>query len=210
MQTTMMETPRTTATARIYARSYLSLKVVLVVAICACAREEGDRPAAALPADTPPANTNNVSALNNPDTAGWTAGLTAKPGDSMATLLDVRTATHDAYERIVFGFGPESLPGFKVEYIDRPVTQCGSGNVVELPGDAWLSIRLEPARAHTEAGQPTIADRSRTLNYPNIKALRLICDFEGIVEWIVAVAAPNQYRTLELREPARLVIDIRK
>jgi hypothetical protein len=199
----------------LYARSTLSLTVLLLAALAACARDQervnpDDTPPDEAPRVSQPDDTNNASVLNNPDTAGWTAGLTAKGGSEMVTLTAVRTATHAEFERIVFAFEPQKLPGYRVEYIDRPVRQCGSGNVVELPGDAWLSIRLEPAQAHTEAGAPTIAERSRTLDYPNIKALRLICDFEGQVEWVAAVASPEHYRTLELREPARLVVDVRK
>ena len=202
----------------LFARLHLSPTVLLLLAaLCACDREsEGERLG-----DTPPpdgtaavestlANTNNVSALSNPDTAGWTAGLTAKPGSEMATLLDVRAASHDEYERIVFSFGPGPMPGYKVEYVDKPIRQCGSGEVVDLPGDAWLSIRLEPANAHTEEGKPTVAPRSRVLDYENLKALNMICDFEGQVEWVAAASAPQRYRTLELKEPRRLVVDVKK
>lgn len=198
----------------LFARIHLSLGVLLLTALGACA---GDRDQVN-PADTPPDestavaephDTNNVSVLNNPDTAAWTAGLVAKGGSEMVTLTEVRTARHDEFERIVLTFEPQ-LPGYQIQYVDRPVRQCGSGDVVELPGDAWLSIRLEPAQAHTEAGAPTIAEKSRTPSYENLKALKLICDFEGQVEWVAAVASPNQYRTLELREPARLVIDVKK
>lgn len=200
----------------LYARFSLSVSVLLLAALCACARdEEGSNPGDTPPDEAPPAvntpdDTNNVSVLNNPDTAAWTAGLTAKGGTEMTTLTAVRTASHEAYERIVFAFEPALLPGYRVEYIDRPVRQCGSGEVVDLPGDAWLSIRLEPAQAHTEQGAPTIADRSRVLDYQILKAFRLICDFEGQVEWVAAVASPVRYRTLELRAPARLVIDLKK
>jgi hypothetical protein len=200
----------------LYARLHLSRTVLLLLMVlCSCARDEGDRVGDTPPTDSPvpgspPANTNNASVLNNPDTAGWTAGLTAKPGSKVATLMAVRTASHDEFERIVFAFGPEGIPGFKVEYVDRPIHQCGSGEVVDVPGDAWLLIRLEPANAHTEEGAATVADRSRTLDYENMKALKLICDFEAVVEWVVAVGAPNRYRTLELKEPARLVVDVRK
>lgn len=198
----------------LFARIHLSLGVLLLTALGACA---GDREEVN-PADTPPEesttvaepdDTNNVSVLNNPDTAAWTAGLTAKGGSEMVTLTAVRTARHDEFERIVLAFEPQ-LPGYQIQYVDRPVRQCGSGDVVELPGDGWLSIRLEPAQAHTDEGAPTVAERSRTPNYENLKALKLICDFEGQVEWVAAVVAPNQYRTLELREPARLVIDVKK
>ena len=135
--------------------------------------------------------------------------MTAKPGGAVATLAAVRTASHDGYERIVLEF-KDSIPSYRIEYLDPPVQQCGSGEVVAMPGEAWLSIRLEPANAHTEEGQPTVADRNRTLSYDNLKALRLICDFEAQVEWVAATAATQPYRTLELRAPARLVVDIRK
>ena len=195
------------------ARLLLTVSVLLsVFGVAACASdEEGGQPQPTNAAtDTSPATPNNASVLSEPDTAGWTAGLTVKPGSEITTLKEVRTAAHDEFERIVFSFGPDPMPGFKVEYIDRPIRQCGSGDVVDMPGDAWLSIRLEPSHAHTEAGAPTIAERSRVLNYENIKALKMICDFEGQVEWVAAVAAPNPYRTLELKAPARLVIDVKK
>ena len=199
----------------LYARLHLSLSFLLLAALCACTRERDVNPADTPPDEAPsvtpePDDTNNVSVLNNPDTAAWAAGLVAKPGSEMVTLMAVRTASHDEFERIVFAFEPQRLPGYRIEYVDRPVRQCGSGEVVELPGDAWLSIRLEPAQAHTDQGAATVTERSRTLDYQNIKALRQICDFEGQVEWIVAVASPTHYRTLELREPARLVVDVRK
>ena len=198
----------------LYARFHLSVNVLLLVTmLCACTDDEGEqRPIEGEPAaaDTTSTDENNVSVLNNPDTAGWTAGVTAKPGDSITTLVDVRTARHDGFERIVYTFEPERIPGYKVEYVDRPVRQCGSGEVVELPGDAWLLVRLYPTHAHTEEGRPTVAERDRQLDYENIKRLKLICDFEAVVEWVVAVASPHPYRTLELRNPARLVIDVRK
>lgn len=201
----------------LFARFHLSPTVLLLLtALCACDREqEGERMGDTPPPDgtavqSVPADTENVSALNNPDTAAWTAGLMAKPGSAMATLLEVRTAMHEGFERVVFSFGDGPLPGFKVEYVDRPVRACGSGEVVDLPGDAWLSIVLEPARAHTDEGRATVAERSRTLAYENIKALRLICDFEGQVEWVIAASAPQRYRTLELKAPVRLVVDVKK
>jgi hypothetical protein len=42
-----------------------------------------------------------------------------------------------------------------------------------------------------------------------LKELKLICDFEGQVEWLLGLAARNGYRVLELTEPPRLVVDVR-
>ena len=126
----------------------------------------------------------------------------------MATLLAVRTARHPDYERIAFEF--DRLPNYKVEYIDRPVIACGSGATVPLPGDAWLEVDLRPANAHTEEGRPTVGARSFAPAYPNLLELRLTCDFEAQVTWVAGLRSPNRFRVTELRDPARLVVDIRR
>jgi len=146
------------------------------------------------------APTNNVA---------WTAGVTHRPSNrGIGVLYGVRTARHDEYERIVLDFGADTLPGYKIEYVDRPVRQCGSGEVVPLEGDAWLMIALEPSHAHDDNGAPTIQNRDRKLNYPTLKRIKLICDFEAHVDWVAAVAFPAKYKVLELANPTRLVIDL--
>lgn len=152
-----------------------------------------------------------------PDTAAadpnaqWTAGVTSTQRNvsGAAILRAVRTAQHDGYDRIVFDFGGDPLPNYHIEYVDRPVRQCGSGDPVPVAGDAWLAIRFEPAYAHTDAGQPTVANRERTLTLLNLRELELICDFEAQVEWVAGLASPEPYHVLELTAPARLVLDIR-
>jgi len=42
-----------------------------------------------------------------------------------------------------------------------------------------------------------------------VKELISTCDFEAEVEWVAGVASPNRYRVLELRNPTRLVVDIK-
>lgn len=141
-----------------------------------------------------------------------TAGITERKhkGGGVAILRAVRTAAHSSFDRVVFEFEGSSLPGYQIEYIDRPIRQCGSGRVVPLAGDGWLRVRLEPANAHTEQGEPTITDRERRPNHPNLKELKLICDFEAQVEWVLGLGSPNRYRVLELSKPARLVMDVRR
>lgn len=126
-----------------------------------------------------------------------------------AELVAVRTARHDGFDRTVFEFSG-GVPATHIEYVDRPVRACGSGRVVELPGDGWLQVRFFGARAHTEAGEATVADRDRRLSLPALLALALTCDFEGEVTWVAGVAAPNPYRAFTLDAPARLVVDVRR
>lgn len=140
-----------------------------------------------------------------------TAGITEKKYEikSAAVLKEVRTAGHDGYDRVVFEFEGAEMSGYHVEYIDKPVRQCGSGNVVDLKGDGWLEIRFYPANAHTEEGKPTVENREQSPNHKIIKELKLTCDFEAEVEWVLGVASPNKYRVLELKNPTRLAVDIK-
>lgn len=139
-----------------------------------------------------------------------TAGVVDVPrsGAGAAVLRDVRTGRQAGFDRVVFEF-EGSVPGYHVEYVDRPVRQCGSGTAVEVAGDGWLEVRMMPAHAHTEAGRPTIERRKRSLRYPVLRELESTCDFEAVVTWVLGVASPNRYRVLELQDPPRLVVDIR-
>lgn len=147
------------------------------------------------------------------DTADFagTAGITDKKREisGAAILKEIRTAQHENYDRVVFEFEDAEMPGYHVEYIDKPVRACGSGNVVPLKGDAWLEIRFFPANAHTEKGKPTVENRERAPNHKIIKELKSTCDFEAEVEWVLGVASPNKYRVLELKNPTRLAVDIK-
>ena len=141
-----------------------------------------------------------------------TVGNTEKknPNATGTVLLnEARSAKHANYDRVVFEFGGSHLPSYKLEYIDKPVRACGSGDVVPFQGDAWLSVRFTGANAHTEAGEATIKDRTRSPNHTIVKDLKLICDFEAEVEWVLGVSSPNKYRVLELKNPTRLVVDIK-
>lgn len=126
----------------------------------------------------------------------------------MATLRDVRTARNEAFDRLVLEFEGDELPRYHVEYVDRPARQCGSGNEVRVAGDGWLRVRMEPARAHDDRGRATVSVRAPQPQLPVVRELRLTCDFEGQVEWVVGVSSPNRYRVLELHAPARLVVDV--
>ena len=141
-----------------------------------------------------------------------TAGTVEKKNrvSGPALLRDVRTASHEKFDRVVFEFAGDALPGYHVEYVDRPVRQCGSGNVVPIAGDAWLVVRLDPAQAHTEGGQPAIKDRERSVGLPLLRELKLICDFEADVSWVLGLSRPNRYRVLELSNPPRIVIDVKR
>lgn len=144
-------------------------------------------------------------------TGQWTIGTVERkrPNLAPAVLRAIRTGRHRGFDRVVFEFRGSAVPGYRIEYVDRPVRQCGSGDAVAVAGDAYLRVSLSPAQAHTDAGRPTIGFRERRLRLPVIKELQSTCDFEAEVEWVIGLSSPNRYRVMELSNPRRLVIDIR-
>lgn len=126
----------------------------------------------------------------------------------MVVLRDVRAASQQGFDRIVFELEGSALPGYRVEYVAPPAVQCGSGEPVEVAGAALLQVRLSPAQAHTEAGEATVRERERHPGLPILQEMESVCDFEADVTWVLGVAARNRFRVQELASPARLVIDI--
>lgn len=170
-------------------------------------------------AQKPPANESKIIASPTPradetsevgeaNFTGTAAATEKKYEGGAALLTAVRIGRHESFDRIVFEFAGDDIPGYRIEYVDKPVRQCGSGKVVPLAGDGLLEIRFSSTNAHTEAGEPTIKTREMAPNLAVVKELKSTCDFEAEVVWAAGVASPNKYRVLELRNPTRLAVDI--
>lgn len=195
--------------------------VVAMLFACACARPSDER------APANPLTPEQASSTDAPKGGGaarraapsrvdsgvaFTTGIVqreAAPQD-IALLTDVRYARHDGFDRVVFEFAGDSLPGYHLEYIDEPVRHCGSGEATPVAGDAWLEVRFSPANAHTPSGAPTIAFREKKLDLGVLRELERVCDFEAHVTWVLGATRPNAYRVLTLRAPARLVVDVKR
>ncbi|MEX2473403.1 MAG: hypothetical protein WEA34_14535 [Gemmatimonadota bacterium] len=215
-------------------KSVISIAAVALVATVACSGEPpeaqpdgpGTEPAPEAPApETPTGPAEPATPTDPADTASWSIGITSAPSTVTAPPLPVLTAlragTHPDYERVTFkvagaseGGGatavPAGRPGYKLEYVDRPLIACGSGDQIFPVGDGWLEIRLEPAAAHTEEGQPTLGPREVEVDGPLLQRIYRTCDFEGIVTHVLALGSPNEYRVFTLADPLRIVVDVRR
>jgi hypothetical protein len=142
----------------------------------------------------------------------WTSGVRDEVRTQRVpvVLSDVRVGVNQGFDRVVLEFLGSGAPGYRVEYVDRPVRQCGSGDPTPVAGDAWLAITLRGTQAHDERGRATVQGRERRLQMPVVKELEFACDFEGVVEIVLGVSSPNRYRVTELANPTRLIIDIQQ
>ena len=128
-------------------------------------------------------------------------------GGEVATALALRAGSHPGFDRVVLEL--DRFAAYHVSWLDGPPIGCGSGEVVDLPGSAFLEVRLEPAKAHDEQGALTLQTRELRPALPAVGSLALTCDFEAVL--ILAAGAPARlpFRVTRLEGPPRLVIDVR-
>jgi hypothetical protein len=174
------------------------------------AAEPSTPPPSDTPAPTPPpAPDTGAVAPEDPKNREWTAGSVKLTRSSLkpVTLRSVREGRNEGFDRVVFEFDGPQVPGYSIQYVDKPVVKCGSGDPTEVAGQGWLQVSLTPAQAHAD-GQSTITSRERKAALSVLQELELTCDFEAEVTWVLGAARPNKYRVMELREPTRLVVDV--
>jgi hypothetical protein len=158
--------------------------------------------------DTPaPVRSDSTAAPRDAD--GWSTGpWTADRGGEQGRLVGVRVGRHDGFDRLVLVFS-DRVPGYAVRYPEEPLHQCGSGRLIDVGAPRVLHIDLEPASAHNQRGHSTLAERSLSPGLPVLRSSRLICDYEGHVEWAVGLEREAPVRVFALEGPARLVVDVR-
>jgi hypothetical protein len=133
-------------------------------------------------------------------------GATPAGAQSTPTLVAVRAAAHDGFDRVVFEFDG-ALPSHQVRYVDRLVSD-GSGDVVEVAGAADLEVAFVDANAHDESGQPTVSPRRFSPGLTAVKEVALVTDFEANVAYGIGLDRRRPLEISTLSNPSRLVIDI--
>jgi hypothetical protein len=123
-----------------------------------------------------------------------------------AELTSVGVACHRGFDRFVVR-GRLATPGYKVRYARR-IVQDGSGDPVPLLGRKRIRVVLRRARAHTEAGDPTLP-RTVTPLCPNLRQVKEAGDFEGVVTFGLGLRSRAGFRVFRLSAPTRVVIDVK-
>lgn len=145
---------------------------------------------------------------------GSTQAQRSRTSPEMAPLTDVRVSPKEDCPRIVFEFDGHE-PDYIVEYAEGPFNECGSGEPVSTESwnaEAFLTVRLEPSATAdlTKDGAPQTYNGPRDISVEGdtLRHLRVICDFEAVLEWVIGLDAERAFTVFTLDEPARIVIDI--
>jgi hypothetical protein len=127
-----------------------------------------------------------------------------------ANITDVRTGTHEGFDRVVLEFAG-GFPEASLDRAEPPFTHDATGAPVDVQGESFLRLIMRGGTKQTEEG--TSSYDGPTEFEPNDPALVHLVeggDFEAQSTWYFGLTAESCVRVLTLTDDdrARLVIDI--
>jgi hypothetical protein len=187
-------------------RTALVALLLIVAAGCGGGSDHGGTPS------TTTTTSGGIDPLAGASTSPVTTTAT---GQETALLEDVDLARHEGYDRVVFRF-KNAVPGYRVAYVEPPLTEDGSGAPVKVDGTAFVSVRMEPASGFDlETGEGVLVYKGpRRISGEDagtsvVRELVRTGDFEAVLTWAVGLGDKVDFRVLTLEDPPRLAVDFR-
>jgi len=174
----------------IAAMSRLAALAVLAIALAGCGGTSSDEQAASTLPSSPPTATVTTS---------WclTFGNSTSPQKSFSTetlyLSHVALRSDDCLSTVSFELEPKAkVPGFEVSYqpADTAKVEDGSGDPVEIAGEAFLVVELKPAmtaRIDGDRVTKTYTGKNRLPGTDPVTEVVKTGDFEGVVTWVIGL-----------------------
>jgi hypothetical protein len=127
---------------------------------------------------------------------------------SVPVMTGIRTGLNTGFDRIVLDMsGPR--PNVSYQLVDELIAD-GSGEIVWLTGEHFISVTANPAAAHDGNGNPTYTgpQKFRTRNLRNVMAVAVVGDFEANLTIGLGTRYQSWVRVLTLASPTRVIIDV--
>jgi hypothetical protein len=161
------------------------------------------------------ATTTDTNAIDPLAGAATTPVEAAASGSDTALLERIAVGRHEGYDRVVFQF-QNGLPGYRVEYVQPPLKEDGSGKPVSVKGSAIVSVRMEPASGfdlNTGEGVMTSKGPKRidgsSAGTSVVQELVRTGDFEAVLNWAIGLSDKVDFRVRTTTSPDRLIVDFR-
>ena len=128
--------------------------------------------------------------------------------NASVTVTDIRLGRHDGFDRVVVEVGGEGPPGWDVRYVDEAASQ-GSGDPVDVPGDAVLQVTLTGAGYPYDTGLEEYAGGPLSATDTEV-VTEVVFDatYEGTTVAFVGTASRTPFRVYALENPARVVVEV--
>jgi hypothetical protein len=198
-------------------RAFLVIGMLaFALAGCGSSRDDGEPAAEPPPATTTVTTTTETSGGVDPlEGAGTNPVDGEATSDETALLERVAIGRHEGFDRVVFQFR-NHVPGYHVAYVQPPLKEDGSGNVVQVKGSAFVEVRMEPASGFdlaTGEGELVYKGPKRidggAAGTSVVREVVRTGDFEAVLTWAIGLDAKVDFRVTTTESPARLIVDFR-
>jgi hypothetical protein len=105
----------------------------------------------------------------------------------------VESSDHGSFSRFTFFFGLV-IPSYDLRYVDSAIA-CGSGAPLDIEGEAFLELSLNPATGFDPTGDVGYVFRPEDIvgGLPSVLDFQLSCNFEGELTWVFGLPEPLDY-----------------
>ncbi|WKD57486.1 hypothetical protein CAPI_04640 [Corynebacterium capitovis DSM 44611] len=130
------------------------------------------------------------------------------PGAELA-LQDIRTGSHEGFDRVVFEFSGTGVPGFIAGYTAEPRQQA-SGYPLDVAGSAYLQVMVQGTPMGMTSATTALDTPGRLDVAPagSIVGLSSGGTFEADTQFVIGLDAQRPFRAYTLENPTRVVVDV--
>jgi hypothetical protein len=176
--------------------------VLATVGFVACG-DDDDAPSART---TTSRSTTSTTASTTTTAFAGSTSPTSVASHASATALLAGVRVEDGLVTFVFR---GDAPGVDAKYVEPPITEDASGKTVDVDGNAFLSIRMEPASAvDLSSGEPkeTYTGPDRIKGQGPVTEIVETGDFEANLTWVIGLDAMRPYRVEVANSTVRVYV----
>jgi hypothetical protein len=161
------------------------------------------------PSESPSAPTN--SPVPTPSLPAFSCDTTLQSEGEYghAHLTYVAVGAHEGYDRVVYTYLEDSIPGYRVESAHAPFYRDPSGLPMDVAGTSVFQIAILGGTKVADDGSITYdGPTSFEPSYGQIVQLVERGDFEATNTWYLGLNGGECLRAFTLTSPTRIVVDI--
>lgn len=133
----------------------------------------------------------------------------AAVGAPPVAISTVEVVGHEGFDRVTFATdGPVPDAGYEIRLAAAGDTVACGPESHAMAAERTLVVAFAPATVGAGEGA-RVPSGVRDAGAPRMARAGLLCDVDGVVIWVAELASGDQMRVLELREPGRIVVDVR-
>ena len=184
----------------------LAVIVILAFAVAGCGSGSSDNEAASPTTTSTTTATSPPSMQTVPDCMPSPSASTSPQKSSNENretmyLTNVTAGADKCTAKVVFEFEEQAPgPGFEVSYqpADTAKIEVGSGNPIDIDGDAFLVVKLNPAMTAKIDGEQVNKTYTGPRRLPGTDPITEVVktgDFEGVVTWVIGLDSKRSFTT---------------